>query len=142
MGNQEPAKKAGFEDMQVAAAAPRGSYTIISTLPTDQQACLIPGTVPAARETETVNALIGSARATIIVYGRNANDDSVFRKYEQLVALGFQRTYVYPGGLFEWLLLQDVYGKEAFPTTTEELDILRFRPATVLAAGLPIQDRD
>jgi len=127
MGNQEPARKVGFEDMQSAVVG--GTHTIISTLPADQQGCLIPGTVQVSRETEVVNGLIGSGTANIVVYGRNANDDSVFRKYEQLLALGFQSVYVYPGGLFEWLLLQDVYGKESFPTTTEELDILKFRPA-------------
>jgi len=34
---------------------------------------------------------------------------------------------VYPGGLFEWLLLQDIYGEDNFPTTKKEMDILRFK---------------
>ena len=38
--------------------------------------------------------------------------------------LGFINIYVYPGGMFEWLCLQDIYGSEHFPTTTEETDIL------------------
>jgi hypothetical protein len=36
--------------------------------------------------------------------------------------------YLYVGGLFEWMLLQDIYGKEEFPTTTKVLDILRYKP--------------
>ena len=39
--------------------------------------------------------------------------------------------YVYPGGLFEWLLLQDIYGEDNFPTTLKELDILKYKPLSV-----------
>jgi len=35
---------------------------------------------------------------------------------------------MYCGGLFEWMLLQDVYGSVEFPTTGREVDILKFRP--------------
>jgi hypothetical protein len=35
---------------------------------------------------------------------------------------------VYFGGMFEWLLLQDVYGSDSFPTTSKEIDILKFKP--------------
>jgi hypothetical protein len=31
------------------------------------------------------------------------------------------------GGMFEWLLMQDVYGFDEFPTTTKICDILKFR---------------
>ena len=36
--------------------------------------------------------------------------------------------YLYAGGLFEWLHLQDIYGKQEFPTTTYILDILKYKP--------------
>jgi hypothetical protein len=36
------------------------------------------------------------------------------------------------GGLFEWLMLQDIYGKELFPTTKKELDLLKFKPPPIL----------
>ena len=49
------------------------------------------------------------------------------KKYEQLIGLGFTNIYIYPGGLFEWLCLQDIYSKDEFPTTREELDILKFK---------------
>ena len=29
--------------------------------------------------------------------------------------------------MFEWLLLQDIYGDDEFPTTTKELDILKYK---------------
>ena len=49
------------------------------------------------------------------------------KKYHQLTNLGFYEVYVYVGGLFEWLLLQDIFGEENFPTTTKELDILKYK---------------
>ena len=42
--------------------------------------------------------------------------------------LGLKNIYIYSGGLFEWLLLQDIYGEDEFPTTSKELDILKFKP--------------
>ena len=62
----------------------------------------------------------------IIIYGMNCNDESIYKKYSQLMNLGFVNIGVYVGGMFEWLLLQDVYGEELFPTTSKELDILKF----------------
>ena len=44
-----------------------------------------------------------------------------------MIALGFSQLYIYYGGLFEWLLLQDIYGND-FSTTTQNLDILKYRP--------------
>ena len=64
---------------------------------------------------------------TIIIYGRNSSDSSSEKKYKQLVALGFSKVYLYMGGLFEWLLLQDIYGGDEFPTTSKVLDLLKFR---------------
>ena len=32
------------------------------------------------------------------------------------------------GGIFEWLLLQDIYGDDQFKTTSRELDILKYKP--------------
>jgi len=40
--------------------------------------------------------------------------------------LGFLNIYVYLGGIFEWLLLQDIYGDEEFPTTSKIIDILKY----------------
>jgi hypothetical protein len=67
-------------------------------------------------------------KVTIIIYGRNCNDETAEKKYKQLTNLGFQNVYLYTGGLFEWVLLQDVYGKEEFQTTSVVADILRFSP--------------
>ena len=53
--------------------------------------------------------------------------DKTYKKYEQLVGLGFTNVYIYVGGMFEWLLLQDIYGQDLFPTTSKELDILKYK---------------
>jgi hypothetical protein len=45
---------------------------------------------------------------------------------------GFPEVYVYSGGLFEWMLLQDIYGQDEFPTTKKVLDILKWKPASQL----------
>jgi hypothetical protein len=72
----------------------------------------------------------------IIVYGKNSNDITILHKYEQLVKLGFTNVYIYTGGLFEWLMLQDIYGTTEFPTTKRELDILKYKPNKVLNVHL------
>jgi len=65
----------------------------------------------------------------IIIYGKNANDNKSLEKYKQLISLGFVNVYIYCGGLFEWLLLQDIYGEDEFPTTKKELDIIKYKPS-------------
>jgi len=49
-----------------------------------------------------------------------------------LSGLGFQDVYLYMGGMFEWLLLQDIYGADEFPTTNKFLDILYYKPNAIL----------
>jgi hypothetical protein len=60
----------------------------------------------------------------------NCNDETVTEKMIQLKKLGLSDVFIYRGGLFEWMLLQDIYGEKEFPTTKRELDILRFKPPT------------
>tara|TARA_Y100000768_G_scaffold253595_1_gene192676 strand:- start:2187 stop:2609 length:423 start_codon:yes stop_codon:yes gene_type:complete len=125
--------KINYEDVQKC----RGSYLIINTLPIEEQNCLIVGTIPATQEAKRVNELLSkNTSTTIIIYGKNCNDETVSTKYNQLSKLGFTQVYVYQGGLFEWLLLQDIYGKDEFPTTTQELDILKYKPAKILSYDL------
>jgi hypothetical protein len=84
--------------------------------------------MPIENEEAVINSIVKKIRnKNIIIYGRNSNDEKMYKKYEQLVALGFTNVYVYVGGMFEWLLLQDIYGSELFPTTSEELDILKYK---------------
>jgi hypothetical protein len=82
---------------------------------------LITGTLAPEREEAYVNELLESLDAVslseilVIVYGRNATDKSVVEKAKQIYSLGFTSVCVYLGGMFEWCLLQDVYGEKEFP---------------------------
>ena len=141
MGNRVTIKKIGFEDVQHAIKQGRGNYLLISTLHLGDQGCLIQGTVSAHDEEALINKHLRKTGITIIVYGKNSTDESIFKKYEQLLTLGFTNIYVYTGGMFQWLLLQDMYGKEEFQTTNDELDVLKYRPAVLLTRKL-LQDID
>ena len=126
MGNSPSNKYINFEDMQ--SAINNKEYIIINTLPETQQTCLIVGTLNMNNEVEILNAhLKADKNIRIIVYGANSSDASANKKYEQLLSLGFSNVFIYNGGLFEWLLLQDIYGKEQFKTTRQERDILKYK---------------
>jgi hypothetical protein len=122
-------KKLSFEDLQFALHYP-DQYVIINTMSTNEQDCLIKYTIPYQLEEKIINELIINYefRKKIIIYGKNTNDESIEKKYKQLIGFGFLEVYLYIGGMFEWMLLQDIYGKDEFPTNTKVLDILRYKP--------------
>lgn len=127
MGNVQTIRKINFEDVLIAISD--HNTIIINTLTNDNQSCLIDRTVSYLREAELINTLLSSSRTNIriVIYGMNSSDETIVVKYNQLNKLGFTNLYVYIGGLFEWLLLQDIYGDEMFKTTKKELDILKFK---------------
>lgn len=137
MGNSQSTKKINYEDMQTVVKNPE-IYMLINTLPVDSQDCLISTTVSVDKEEAIINKYLKENHGIkIIVYGKNCNDELVDKKYQQLLALGFNNVYAYMGGLFEWLLLYDIYGKELFPinnlnTNKKNIDILKFKPHSVL----------
>lgn len=138
MGNTKSSSiKINFEDIQDIIKN-KEKVILINTLPMTEQDCLILSTLKSENEENLINTLININNKTIkiIVYGKNCNDDKVYNKYNQLTSLGFYNVYLYLGGLFEWLLLQDIYGEKDFPTTKKELDILRFKPNKILNIGL------
>ena len=129
---KKPIKYVNFEDIQYAIKNP-GYYIIINTLPIQEQKCLIRTTINYDQEENLINQLLSQGISkTIIVYGRNDNDTTVDKKYHQLLSLGFVDIYIYRGGLFEWLLLQDIYGNSEFNSTSKMLDILKYRPMRTL----------
>jgi Rhodanese-like domain len=111
---------------------------LINTLSESEQGCIIPNTINPVQEEKMINTFLERRmkQLRIIIYGKNANDDTIFEKYNQLIKLGFQDVYIYPGGLFEWLLLQDIYGLQEFPTTSKQTDILKYKPRQLLNIGL------
>ena len=110
-------KKVNFEDMQIARKN-KNNTIIINTLPEDNQDCRIPGTINIHDEVQILNDLLNTDKGVqIVIYGLNNNDEKIFSKYQQLSGLGFTNVNLYIGGVFEWLLLQEIYGEEYFPTT-------------------------
>lgn len=139
MGSNHSKHKINYEDVQYACKNTFTSknnekkYAIINTMDKNWQSCLILNTVSIQNEEETINAILNNKYAsdndiTVIVYGLNSNDESIYSRYEQLVKLGIKNVFIYTGGMFEWLLLQDIYGRDLFPTTSNELDILKYKP--------------
>ena len=104
-------------------------HILIHTLAEKDETCLIKGTIYANREEMTINDYLNDYNTTIgiIVYGRNSTDESAMKKCQQLAKLGFVNIYCYVGGLFEWLLLQELYGKDEFPTNGKCTDLLVWR---------------
>ena len=137
MGNSQSIQKINFEDIQYVLKN-LNTYLLINTLSISEQNCLIPNTVNIDKEEDLINKLIetGNKSIKIIIYGKNSNDEKIYKKYTQLNSLGFYNIYLYSGGLFEWLLLQDIYGNKEFPTTTNELDILKYKSNKIL--GIPL----
>lgn len=113
-----------FEDILTAI---KKNIIIINTLPIDKQDCLIYGTIHAKDEEKIIDNLLQTTLNTpIIIYGKNSGDITVEKKYNQLKILGFTQLYIYRGGLFEWILLQNIYGFDKIPTTKKEKDILLY----------------
>ena len=141
MGNQVSlVPKVSYEDIQMVVYRNmhvQHSTLIINTLPPSLQHCLIKTTLDIRFEERIVNTFIEQKpNIMIIVYGKNSNDITILYKYEQLVKLGFTNVYIYTGGIFEWMLLHEMYGKELFQITKHEIDILRYRPKSVLLGAM------
>jgi rhodanese-related sulfurtransferase len=138
MGNSQTSSiKINYEDVQFIIKNPEG-HLLINTLAPSEQNCLIVNTMNINNEENIINNCIkkGAKDIKIIIYGKNSNDEKILNKYNQLTSLGFHNVYIYTGGLFEWLMLQDIYGENEFPTTKKELDILKYKPNKVLNVPL------
>ena len=102
--------------------------TIIHTMDENEKV-LILGTVVAEKESEKINKMMSKNdyEKDIIIYGRNCHEyENLLKKQKQLASLGFKNIFIYLGGMFEWLLLQDVYGSKEFPTEKKG-EILDFK---------------
>ena len=133
--NNNNNQKIGFDDVIYAIRNDQNTCIIINTLSASCQDCLIQSTLPMENEERTINQLLSQYThkdKRIIIYGKNATDPTPDQKYKQLVGLGFGEVYIYSGGLFEWLLLQDIYGVNEFPTTKKITDILKYKPTSIL----------
>tara|TARA_B100001287_G_C22667156_1_gene523374 strand:+ start:332 stop:715 length:384 start_codon:yes stop_codon:yes gene_type:complete len=127
MGNVQSIEKINFEKVQENVS--QNDVIIINTLDLNDQSCLIYNTLNGSEEESTLNNMIRNfkKKTKIIIYGKNYFDLSVYKKYTQLKSLGFINICVYPGGMFEWLCLQEIYGNDLFKTTSVEQDILKYK---------------
>ena len=132
MGSNHSKNKINYEDVQHACKNAFNNktnngkkYAIINTMDKTWQSCLIQSTIPIQEEEEMINGILNNNNK---YSNSNSNDESIYSKYEQLVKLGIKNVFIYTGGMFEWLLLQDIYGRDLFPTTSRELDILKYKP--------------
>ena len=133
MGNNYSIKKINFEDVQYVIKN-NEMFMLINTLSHEEQKCLIYNPSDVKKEEELINQFIklGNYNVKLVIYGKNCNDEHIYKKEEQLRKLGFNNTFIYVGGLFEWLMLQDIYGNSEFPTTSYDLDILKYKPNKIL----------
>ena len=109
--------------------------TIIHIMNIADETILIKGTLTAEQEVQRINAWINDIEHTanndIFIYGySNADFNKLLQRQKQLNGLGFKNVHIYFGGMFEWLLLRDVYGADEFPVDGlikgAALDILRY----------------
>lgn len=131
MGNSNSSYDISFEDMLYSI---KNNYTILTTLTINECENIIEGTVTPNKEEDLINKLIDKYELNepIIIYGRNTCDMEVMIKYKNLKTFGFTNIFIYRGGMFEWMMLQDIYGNDVFITTKNELDILKFKPQDIL----------
>jgi hypothetical protein len=135
---KKPISRVSFEDMQFIIQN-TDEFILINTLPINEQQYLISSTLPSEKEELTINKLLSNYETRtkhIIIYGKNANDESVEQKYNQIIGLGFSYVFIYSGGMFEWVLLQDIYGIDEFPTTKYNRDILKYKTNRSITARL------
>ena len=138
MGNSQSSSiKINYEDVQFIIKNPEG-HLLINTLSGSEQHCLIVNTININNEENIINTCIkrGAKGIKVLIYGKNSNDEKLYNKYSQLTSLGFYNVYIYTGGLFEWLMLQDIYGEKEFPTTKKELDLLKYKSNKILNISL------
>lgn len=144
MGNKSTIQRCNYEDIHSYLRNienNRNNGLLINTLEQNMQHCLIPKTINYKEEETTINHYLSKNTSIhIFIYGKNSNDESIYEKYNQLLSLGFTNIYVYTGGLFEWLCLQDIYGDDIFPTTSKQLDILKYKPESIQNKKLKLMD--
>lgn len=127
MGNISSINKVNYAYVQKCISNANEIILLINTLDYVKQDCLIKNTISASNEEEIINKYLKSNKSIkILIYGENCSDNKVISKYNQLYKLGFINLYVYLGGIFEWLLLQDIYGDDEFPTTSKIFDLLKY----------------
>ena len=106
MGSGQSKNKINYEDVQHACKfslknktdQDNYKYIIINTMDKNWQSCLIQNTIAIQEEEEIINGILNdkfSKSTTIIIYGTNSNDESIYSKYDQLVKATIQTFLLY-----------------------------------------------
>ncbi len=123
----------GHLDLCALLNQEEGTYCLINTLPEHRQDCVIAHTLPCAEEEATLNRWLSrwEVHRPIVIYGQHAGDATIYRKYNQCVAVGFEQVFVYLGGMMEWMLLRSVSEQSAheYRIRGETVSFLRFSPS-------------
>ena len=104
MGSNHSKHKINYEDVQNACNYTSNNnekkYVIINTMDKNWQCCLIQNTVSIQNEEETINEILNNkhssvrSNVTVIVYGLNSNDETIYSKHEQLIKLGIKNVFI------------------------------------------------
>ena len=133
MGNkQSSVKKVNFEDIQFLLKNNLNHSLLINTLNANEQDCLIKGTVNINKEESIINANLNKYNLKIIIYDKNSSQEHLYKKYHQLINLGFKDVYVYLVDYLNGYAYKIYTDKILFPTTKPELDILKYKPRSLL----------
>lgn len=131
MGNAQSIPRIHFEELQdKLSSVQQNDFCLINTMEETCQQCLIQHTIQISTEEETINQLLKKKqfKKQIILYGKNYHDPKVIKKYNQLTHLGFKDVRIFFGGMFEWLCLQEIYGKDLFPIKSSGvIDLLKYK---------------
>ena len=130
MGNTNSINRVNFEF--VKNNINNNEYIIINTLKNNEQDILIKNTISTNDEEREINYFLkNNKNKKILIYGINSCDERLVYKYNQLSKLGFINIYIYIGGLFEWLLLAEIYGYDEFEIINTNnykiIDILKYK---------------
>lgn len=130
MGNSESINTANFDDVRMSKGC-----SLIHVMDECEQIVMIKGTLSIEDEIDAINNILSKQMQTesvIIIYGKNTDAvPKLVKRYRQLRGLGFTNAFVYFGGLFEWLLLHDIYGISEFPIenlTNLKIDAMQYKP--------------
>lgn len=138
MGNSESSiKKVNFDDIinisKDSKELTKNNNILIHVMEKEDQELLIKNTLLIDEEIERINSILSFRKmdVTIVIYGKNTDDISkVIGKYRKLCDMGFFNVYVFLGGLFEWLLLQEIYGNDEIKTNIVcKKNILDYKPS-------------
>tara|TARA_Y100000748_G_scaffold303727_1_gene309857 strand:+ start:2960 stop:3376 length:417 start_codon:yes stop_codon:yes gene_type:complete len=130
MGNIQSFSKVSYGSVQDIVMKNTNAL-LVCTLDKKNEQYAIEKTIAIENEENVINNMMKKRQhdLIIVIYGENMYDDTVIKKYTQLKKIGFKNCYIYFGGLFEWFLLQDVYGQEVFPTMSTPMNgCLSFKP--------------